>query len=142
MANYCATIRTNYFSIKNENAFRELMQSVSAEDEVHIFEQPQSDGSKKFGFGCYGNIYGITAGSDEDDSEDDMDCFLDALQNLVCEDDAIIMTEVGNEKLRYVIGCCTVITSKEIRGVNIPDKALHLAQESLGNKHYRTQMDY
>jgi len=142
MANYYATIRTNYFSVKDEDAFRELLQSVSAEDEVHVFEQPQPDGSKKFGFGCYGNIYGIPAGSDEDGSEDDMECFLDALQNLICEDDAIIMTEVGNEKLRYVIGCSTVITSKEIRGVSIPDKALHLVQELLGNKDFRTQMDY
>lgn len=142
MANYCATIRTNYFSVKDEVRFRELMQSVSAEDEVHIFEQPQSDGSKKLGFGCYGSIYGIPAGPDEDDSENDMDCFLDALQKLVCEDDVIIMTEVGNEKLRYVIGCSTVITSKEILGVGIPDKALHLAQELLGNKDFQTQMDY
>lgn len=142
MANYYATIRTNYFSVKDEDAFRKLILSVRAEDEVYIFEQSQSDGSKKFGFGCLGSIYGISAEPEEDDSEDDMDCFLDALQNLVCEDDAIIMTEVGNEKLRYVIGYSIVITSEEIQGIGIPDKALHLAQELLGNKDFQTQMDY
>lgn len=141
MANYYATIRTNYFSVKDEDAFREMMQSVIAEDEVHILEKPQPDGSKKFGFGCYGNIHGIPE-PDENDLDGGMDRFLDALQNLVCEDDVIIMTEVGNEKLRYVIGCSTVITSKEIQGVSIPDKALHLARELLGNKNYQTQMDY
>jgi len=142
MANYYATIRTNYFSVKDENAFRELMQSVNAEDEVHVFEQPQSDGSKKYGFGCYGSIYGIPVEPDGNDLDGGMDRFLDALQNLVYEDDAIIITEAGNEKLRYVIGFSTVITSKEIQGVSIPDKALYLAQELLGNKNYQTQMDY
>jgi len=142
MANYYATTRTNYFSVKGENAFRELMQSVSAEDEVHVFEQPQPDGSKKYGFGCYGSIYGIPVEPDRNDLDGGMDRFLDALQNLVYEDDAIIITEAGNEKLRYVIGFCTVITSKEIQGVSIPDIALHLARKLLGNKNYQTQMDY
>jgi len=139
MANYYATIRTNYFSVKDENAFRELMQSVCAEDDVHVFERPQPDGRKKHGFGCYGNIYGIPY---ENDFDGGRNRFLNALQNLVCEDDAIIMTEVGNEKLRYVIGFSIVITSKEIQSISIPDKALHLAQKILRNKNYQTQMDY
>jgi len=142
MANYDATIRTNYFAVKDAGEFRKLIHSVSAEDEVHIFEQAQPDGSKKLGFGCYGNIYGIPVKPDEDDSEPDINCFYNGLQRLVRGDDAIIITEVGSEKLRYAIGCSTVITSKEIQCVSIPDDALHLAQKLLGNKDFQTQMDY
>jgi len=140
MANYYATIRTNYFSVKDETAFRELIQSVTAEDEVHIFEQPQSDGGKKFGFGCCGSIGGIANPDDED--HPDLDVFLEALQKLVCEKDAIILTEVGSEKLRYVMGLSTVITHAKIQYVDIRSIALEVAQKSLGNPDYTTQMDY
>ena len=142
MANYYATIRTNYFSVKDENAFRELFQSViAAEDEVHLFEELQSDGSMKFGFGCYGTISGVCTDSDDEDNPD-WDRFMEALQKLVCEDDAIIITEVGNEKLRYVGGISTVITSTEIRCVDIQAEALKVAQKLLSNPKYQTQMDY
>lgn len=142
MANYYATIRTNYFSVKDETAFRELIEAISAEDEVHLFEKPQSDGSIKFGFGCYGNIYGLPAENEEDACEDDMDCFYDALQQMVCDDDAIIITEIGSEKLRYLVGTSTVITHSEINYMDLCHSSLELAEKMLGNSSFQTQMDY
>ena len=142
MANYYATIRTNYFSVKDENRFRELIQSVSTEDEVHIFEKPQSDGKTLYGFGCYGSIYGLPVETEGGFSETDMDYFLDSLQKIVSDGDAIIMTEVGYEKLQYVLGYSAVITSKEIKCVSIPDSGVTLARELLGNDDFETQVDY
>ena len=83
MANYYGTIRTNYFSVKDPVAFRQLLDSVSAEDHVHLFETKQDDGSVRYGFGCNGSIYGIPAESEEDECEEDLDCFYDALQQLL-----------------------------------------------------------
>jgi hypothetical protein len=142
MANYYATIRTNYFCVMDEEKFREIINSCSAEDNIHIFDNVQADGSKTFGFGCYGSIYGIPPGEDEEDGENDLDAFYDALQTVLSEDDAIIITEIGNEKLRYLIGCCTVITRSKIQFVDVRNKAFDLAKTMLKNDSFQTQMDY
>ena len=142
MANYYATIRTNYFSVKDEMAFRELMAKAYGQDTVHLFEQVQDDGSIKFGFGCNGGISGIFEPDDEECDDTAMDRFLDTLQQLVCADDAIIITAVGNEKLCYVIGIATLITSRELQFVDLRPITLELAQHLLGNAKFQTQMNY
>ena len=141
MANYNATIRTNYFGVTDESKFREIIDSCSAEDEIHIFES--NDGSRKFGFGCFGSIYGIPATEDEDDdSENDLDAFYDSLQAVLVKGDAIIITENGYEKLRFLIACCTVITQNDIQGIDLRNKAIDLARDMLKNPDYITEMDY
>ena len=142
MANYYATIRTNYFTVKDETKFREVVDSCIAEDELHIFEDTLPDGRKLFGFGCYGSIYGIPPGDDEDDDDNSLDAFYDALQEVLPEDEAIIITEIGWEKLRYLIGCCTVITKNDIQFIDVRAKAIDLARSMLKNDAFQTQMDY
>ena len=123
MANYSCTIRTNYFRVKDEDSFRELMSRVyGSEDSVDIFERRDNNGTLYFGFGCYGGIGGLrNAASDEDDDADESayDEFLDKLQKCVAEDDAIIIFEAGSEKLRYVTGEATIITSTDYKFFNI-----------------------
>ena len=138
MANYYATIRTNYFGVSDESKFRDILELCCAEDTIHLFEY--EDSTSKFGFGCNGTIYGLVTG--EDDTGFDLDAFYKALQELVAEGDAIIITEVGFEKLRYLIGCCTVITKNDIRFVNVQDKAIELARSMLQDNNFTTQMDY
>ena len=48
MANYSATIRTNYFSVKDPTALRELIDSVEAEDTVSLFMTKLPDGSMQY----------------------------------------------------------------------------------------------
>ena len=138
MANYYATIRTNYFAVTDEAKFREITDSCNSEDKLHVFES--NDGSGKFGFGCYGNIYGIPAG--EDDDENDLNSFYDALQAVMAVGDVIIITEIGYEKLRYLIACCTIITKDDIRGIDLRNKAIDLARDMLKNPDFTTEMDY
>jgi len=140
MANYYATIRTNYFGVTDEDKFREIIDSCSAEDTIHVFES--KDDSGKFGFGCIGSIYGIPPGENEDDDESDMDTFYDALQNILLEGDAIIITEIGYEKLRYLISNCIVITKNDIQFVDLRNKAIELAREMLNDAAFTTEMDY
>ena len=133
MANYSATIRTNYFSVKDPTALRELIDSVEAEDTVSLFMTKLPDGSMQYGFGCYGSLFGI---------QDSLDAFYEALQELVCENDAILIFEVGYEKLRYVVGCCTVITSTKMQHIYIQQQALELAAKLLNRPNYNTRLDY
>ena len=140
MANYSANTRSNYFSVTDEAAFRRIIAScIGSDDSITVFEQ--SDGSGKFGFGCYGQILGVLINEDDPDSPD-YDAFCYDLQGVLAEDDAIIITEVGNEKLRYLTGYCTVITKNEIRGVDVCDTAMALARDMLDNPAFTTQMDY
>ena len=133
MANYSATIRTNYFSVKDPTALRELIDSVEAEDTVSLFMTKLPDGSMQYGFGCYGSLFGI---------QDSLDAFYEALQELVCENDAILIFEVGYEKLRYVVGCCTVIASTKMQHIDIQQQALELAAKLLNRPNYNTRLDY
>lgn len=139
MANYNCTIRTNYFHVKDGNAFEDFMNTVYGEDEITVFKE-----GDMYGFGCYGSISGVMNSKDEenDECEASYDEFIDGLQKHVSEDDAIIIMEAGNEKLRYVLGSVCVITSHKIKYMDTMDLALDIAKELLNNKEYVTQLDY
>lgn len=142
MANYCCVVRTNYFHVKDDEAFRSLMNTVQgSENTISVWEENDNDGKILFGFGTYGGIAGIVTPEDED-SEGDYDAFIDRLQELVADDDAIIIFEAGNENLRYVIGSATVITSTNYQYLNITNLAEKTASQMLGNPSWRTQSAY
>ncbi|MDR1558700.1 MAG: hypothetical protein LBS84_03185 [Clostridiales bacterium] len=143
MANYVAFIRTNYFAVTDEAEFRKIIASVSAEDEVSVFKQPQPDGTVKYGFGLYGSIYGLPDNEDPDGDEDpSMSAFESALQEVLVPGDAILMTEIGYEKLRYLTAFCGIITKDTIQYTDLRDSALTLAKELLSNPDFQTQMEY
>lgn len=163
MANYECVLRSNYFHVKDEESFRAFMNTVSGED-IHLWEEKdERDGSTLFGFGCYGSIYGVSAeeveeDEDVEDEEDDEDIeyeenededeenpytlFLKGLQEHIADNDAVIICEAGNEKLRYVTGFATVITSDGIETISIDELAISKAREMLNNKDFNTKMDY
>lgn len=146
MANYCCTIRTNYFHVKDEVKFRELMNRVyGCEDTVELFEEKDSNGKTIFGFGIYGGIAGLAnASEDEEEFCDDTayDEFINGLQECVADDDAVIILEAGNEKLRYVIGSATIITSVTYEYLDITSLAIDKAAELLGNPKWATKCEY
>ena len=142
MANYCGTCRTNYFKVKNEKAFLNFMNNVVGDD-FYIFDKEDKDGNKSFGFGCYGEIYGIaTKVGDENEVEYDYDLFLENLQEHIADNDAIIIMEAGHEKLRYVKGSVLVITSAKIMYKDTDELAIELARKALKNENYTTQLYY
>ena len=70
MANYRCVVRTNYFHVKDEEKFRELMSRVyGEEDTVSLWTENDPNGKTMFGFGCYGSISGLR-NSQEDEDED------------------------------------------------------------------------
>ena len=144
MANYCCTVRTNYFRVKDVDEFKAFMENVKGcEDTVDVWVETNKNNETFCGFGCYGGIAGIEIEDDEGGYlEDDYDAFIDGLQRHVADDDAIIILESGNEKLNYVVGCAIVITSDDYRYLDIGDVAVHHARTTLGNKNWKTQLSY
>ena len=150
MANYCCAVRTNYFHVKNSDAFRDFMKNVEGcEDKVDVWEKTDSNGDLVFGFGCYGGISGYFD-HDEDITDDEADCdyeaaydrFIDGLKEHVAENDAVIIMESGNEKLRYLVGQAEIITSEKYDFVDLMHAAISKAVEMLGNDAYNTSCSY
>ena len=160
MADYYGFTRTNYFEVTDEDKFRKLMARCAVSgDAITIFEQTSElDPTKvvKFGFGAYGSISGLntecnspiesTHGDCGGDCCDDPDychhAFCAALQELVVEGDAVIITEVGHEKLRTLAADAVIITRTDIRSVRLENAALTAARDMLGNPEYTTQNYY
>ncbi len=72
---------------------------------------------------------------------EDFDVFLEEMQKILPDGEAMIYTEVGHENLRYVSGYATIVTNKEIRCLDLTSYALETAKEMLGTD-FKTQMDY
>ena len=153
MADYYGKTRTNYFSVTDEEKFRQIIASCGASDDIVIIDQKQQDGSMKYGFYCDGSINGLPdrdddAGNTEDYCEDDddldysYDAFCEALQKILPDNDAIMITEIGSEKMRYLTGCCIVITSADFKCIDIGSEALKLAKTMLKNPDFTTQNEY
>lgn len=146
MANYCNAIRTNYFAVKDENAFLAFMDSVMGmEENVEVWQKKFDDGITRFGFGCIGGIFGyVDPAFEEDDAEYDVayDAFIKGLQAHVTDNDAVIILETGRENLRYIIGLATVITKSRIRSIDLENVALRAVREMLDNPEYDTVTSY
>ena len=146
MANYCCVYRTNYFKVKDNEKFKEFMTHVYAED-LEVFHKKDENGNELYGFGGYGGISGYFNNKNEyEDSyeawDNAYDNFIDGLAKQVAEDDAILLFEVGNEKLRYVVGSVAVITSKGYEYRDITNVGVEIAKQMLNNPNYDTQCSY
>lgn len=146
MATYECAIRTNYFRVTDEDAFRNLMSRVYGNTEsVAVFEKTDASNVKRFGFGCYGGISGLKNSADEDDDECDessYEQFIDQLQVLLPEDEAVILQESGHEKLNYIIGGATIITKNKIKALDITFLAKQAAASILNIQNWTTQLQY
>jgi hypothetical protein len=135
MADYYAKTRTNYFDITDEDKFRKIIGLCSASNTIEVDKNVEG----KFVFTCNGTINGLFNGEDDDFNHGD---FCKALQEVLPDGEAIIITEVGSEKMRYLAAASVVITNSKIETVNIKDVALNCAKRLLGNDEYDTEMEY
>lgn len=139
MANYQCTVRTNYFHVEDPDEFRALMSRARGnEGSIDLLESFDSDGYHMFAFGAEGGIAGIEASGGEVSYE----AFLNELQQCVRENDAIIIFEVGHEKLRYIVGAATVITRHDYNGLDLTNESIKLAKELLSNPEWTTKTEY
>lgn len=143
MANYCAKTRSNYFKVVDSTALKDLIDNaVSSDAEVQLWEKKAENGTLYYAFGCDGTIYGIDVSDNLEDPEYDYDEFIRRLQKLLPEDDAIIITSIGSEKLRYLCGNIDVITCDAIKHRNIDAIGREIAKCLLDNPDWDTCNSY
>jgi hypothetical protein len=118
MANYYGTSRSNYFRVKDIDAFREWCSDL----ELHMIEEPND----RVGFYVEnesGSLPCYRCYEDEDGEwvDEDVDFEAELAEHLMPGHVAIVM-EVGAEKARYLVGYAVAINSKgETRRVGIDD---------------------
>lgn len=140
MANYQGMTRTNYFRVTDAERLKDIVNRIIWDDCDDGFFAERGE---YYSFGNYGSIYGLRAPEDVDGenwAEDFADIVYEELQKIVPEGSAIIITEIGNEKLRYLTAYSVVITSVSIRFVNLDEEAVFAAREELNDCGYMTEM--
>lgn len=143
MANYYGLTRSNYFSVKDEAALRDIIDRLVVAEcgEKFLFDEIV-DGEKKWAFSAYGTLSGFPTAQKDEDDEYDLDSFLYALKDILSDGDAILITEIGNEKLRYFCAHTILITKDMIEGDDFFSHVLEKARKLLGDDGFTTRMDY
>ena len=137
MANYYGYTRTNYFRVTDEEKYSELFSHLVGNDDYIEDFTKTKDGIILHGFGCQGVIQAIPMDEDPEVAEewdDDFDGFLKELQKILPDNEAFIFTEVGHEKLCYLVGYSLIVTRNEIKSIDINDDAVELACKMLNDE--------
>ena len=115
MANYYGSARSNYFKVKDEEAFKEAMAAIP---DIEV------DGDNNKGFCVLVSGNSDSGGwpgfyMDEDDVEHEADVPAAVAEHLQ-DDEVAIFMEAGAEKLRYLVGFAEAINNKgEREGISI-----------------------
>jgi hypothetical protein len=112
MANYIETSRTNYFRVKDLEAFEDAIAPYGGVTVVH------GDNNS---IALLGDEYFPDTGWD-DDGNDLPKSFSEVISEHLAEDSVFIAMGSGYEKMRYITGWAYAIDSKgKVIGVNIDD---------------------
>jgi hypothetical protein len=115
MANYYATARSNYFAVKDENAFREWAAALRLTVLEPTHRDKVADGIRRFGIapgnGDDSGGWPTSLYREETDECEEIDVSEQLFVHLADEEVAILM-EVGNEKLRYLCGSAVAVNNQ------------------------------
>ncbi len=133
MADWYGTARSNYFRVKDAEAFKELCLRWGI-----TFSPKSKDDPELVGFICdteFGGLpshkYEDVPGTDEP-KEYDFDDFLKELAALLEDNEVAVMLEAGAEKMRYITGYAIAINSSGNQ-VSISLSDIYESAKSLGN---------
>jgi hypothetical protein len=119
MANYYGQARSNYFAVKDEEAFREDIKNYP----VELLTQEQN-GQLLFGF-LDGNQDGAgleTMLYDPETEEETEISYLELFRKHLADDWVAVIVEVGSEKYRYFQGFAEAYNNKgETRIISLDD---------------------
>ena len=128
MANYYSSARTNYFRVKDVDAFNKWIKQFSGlETIVH-----ETEGTVGVLFEDGVPFCRWETEKDADGNEHDVDVEVDFMEELalhLADNEVAILQEAGAEKLRYINGYAIAVNNKgERRQISI-DKIYDLAKE-------------
>jgi hypothetical protein len=143
MSNYCATCRSNYFKVKDESEFikwcnhrtlkywTENSESAPGDDKLYAISTNDMDSS---GWPSW------------EWSEDDMETqsidLVNELSKHLQSDQIAILQEIGNEKLRYLIGRAVAVDSTG-KTVELAISDIYkLAREAFGRSSHISIAEY
>lgn len=144
MANYISFTRSNYFRVTDPEAFKKIINRViTDEDSLELWERTEN-GTTYYGFGAYSSICGLRHEAEDVDNDGkfEVEAVYEALSKVVAPDDAIIITEIGYEKLRYLTAYAMVITREKTELVELREASIDAACSLLGNPNFDTRMEY
>jgi hypothetical protein len=133
MANWYGTCRSNYFRIKDEEAFLAMMNQF----EVDIIRKDD-----KVGFVSQTEFGDIPQYWPGDDFQEEPICILNCLAEHLAENSVCVVMEIGAEKARYLTGQAIAIAwTGEVTTVSIND-IYKQAQEEFGGDAEITEVMY
>lgn len=123
MANFYGSCRTNYFTVKDPDAFIAAMAPIPSIDVV----RETHDSFLILGDDPDGGTWPAFVWDDDGD-ETEIDLMTIVSEHLIDGEVAIFM-EAGAEKLRYITGCAVAINNKgEVKAIGLQD-IYNLAKE-------------
>ena len=105
MANYYASARSNYFRVKDSQAFEAWVNSVG---NLGIFTKDNAGETLYAIYDNGGDSCGWPSYNFDEDTE--IDLTADLAEHLV-DGEVAVLIEVGAEKLRYLVGCAVAVRS-------------------------------
>lgn len=146
MSQYYGYTRTSYFHVIDEATFRALIAEVitSEDAEIYIWEGKDDESKDTFAFGCYSDIRGIRPanGDSDGDNDPDYDRFIEKLQECLMDGDAVIITEVGYEKLNYLTAQAAIVGKHNWKFVDFHDVTVGMVHGVEPNWPEGTRLDY
>lgn len=131
MTNYVGSMRSNYVTVTDVDAFKKVLENTVGEDTAEFIQD------KEGRVGFLGLIDGLPVDSEgnlcDADGDDydfgDYDLFLKTIQPLIVDGEAMIIVETGHEGYRYLHGGVTVMTNTAITSNNLSNIAQAMVNE-------------
>ena len=137
MANYTATARSNYFAVKDAEAFKEWCATRGLD-----VWQGSDDNAARFAIapGIQSDCGGWPElKGDENEPADDL---CESLAQHLREGEVAILLELGHEKLRYLVGAATAVHSSG-RRIDLTLAEIYTqAREAFGEAAVITEANY
>lgn len=126
--------KTNFFRVKDEAAFRDFMDRVLVYNgKITVYDQMDHKGRNQFAFCTKGELAGFTHTTTDGKVKSvyDVDALCDELMTHVCDYDAMIIFQFGNDDNGSFAGCAKILTSTGISSLDLRGMAIEKAAEML-----------
>lgn len=153
MATPITKTRTNYIHITDYDRFKSILEQTNVTNGCSIeIISNKSDNETLYGFYAEDEILGFPVPdiNSADDEYDESECdyeydhssFIDALKTVIAPGDALIITTISMEKMRYLDAETEIITCNDYKYIGLADIAVAEAAKMLNNPDWQTRNTY